>query len=98
MMVLPLFTARVGYWSGLAAGAKFMGMKLDRCIDILHSEIIATWNFLDDDHVRNRPSSTTFTDRLYFSLQLLENPEFVTKMRTLVQFVVPGESETTSWL
>ncbi|KAJ7241386.1 hypothetical protein C8J57DRAFT_1526853 [Mycena rebaudengoi] len=66
------------YWSGLAAGAKFMGMKLDKCIDILHSEIIATWNFLDDNH-------------------LLDNPEFVTKMRTLVQFVVPGESETTSW-
>ncbi|KAJ7262843.1 hypothetical protein C8J57DRAFT_1719102 [Mycena rebaudengoi] len=66
------------YWSGLAAGANFMGMKLDKCIDILHSEIIATWNFLDDDH-------------------LLDNPEFATKMRTLVQFVVPGESETTSW-
>ncbi|KAJ7779343.1 hypothetical protein DFH07DRAFT_1030105 [Mycena maculata] len=78
MMVLPLFIARVGYWSGLAAGAKFMDMKLDRCIDILHSEIIATWYFLDDDH-------------------LLENTEFVTKMRTLVQCVVPGESETTSW-
>ncbi|KAJ7866354.1 hypothetical protein B0H13DRAFT_2281467 [Mycena leptocephala] len=66
------------YWSGLAAGAKFMGMKLDTCVDILHSEIIATWNFLDDDH-------------------LLESPEFMTKMRKLVQFVVPGESETTSW-
>ncbi|KAJ7262847.1 hypothetical protein C8J57DRAFT_1719106 [Mycena rebaudengoi] len=40
--------------------------------------IIATWNFLDHDH-------------------LLDNPEFATKMRKLVQFVVPGESETTSW-
>ncbi|KAJ7290787.1 hypothetical protein C8J57DRAFT_1612072 [Mycena rebaudengoi] len=78
IMVLYLLTARVGYWSGLAAGAKFMGMKLDNCVEILHSEIIATWNFLDDEH-------------------LLENPEFVTKMRKLVQFVVPGESETTSW-
>ncbi|KAF8184128.1 hypothetical protein K438DRAFT_1838356 [Mycena galopus ATCC 62051] len=73
-----------------------MAQRLDKCIDILHSEIIATWNFLDDDHVRNYSSSATlFIARIF--LQLLENPEFVTKMRQLVQFVVPGESETKSW-
>ncbi|KAJ7066193.1 hypothetical protein C8F01DRAFT_1248230 [Mycena amicta] len=45
------------YWSGLAAGAKFMGMKLDTCIGILHSEIIATWNFLDEDNLLESPSA-----------------------------------------
>ncbi|KAF8184115.1 hypothetical protein K438DRAFT_2020453 [Mycena galopus ATCC 62051] len=40
------------------------------------------------------------THKNFFELNsdhLLENPEFVTKMRQLVQFVVPGESETKSW-
>lgn len=66
------------YWSGLAAGAKFMGRNLETCIDILHSEIIATWNLLDDDG-------------------LLKSPKFVEEIKKLVQFVVPGESEATSW-
>ncbi|KAJ7194960.1 hypothetical protein GGX14DRAFT_545962 [Mycena pura] len=50
-VVLHSLTTRVGYWSGLAAGAKFLGWNLETCIDTLHSEIIATWNFLDDDNL-----------------------------------------------
>ncbi|KAJ7194945.1 hypothetical protein GGX14DRAFT_475492 [Mycena pura] len=77
-VVLHLLTTRVGYWSGLAAGAKFMGWNLEKCLDILHSEMVATWNFLDDDN-------------------LLMSSEFVEEIKKLIQFVVPGESETTSW-
>ncbi|KAF8184108.1 hypothetical protein K438DRAFT_1766553 [Mycena galopus ATCC 62051] len=68
------------YWSGLAAGAKFMGMKLDKCIDILHSEIIATWNFLDDDHLLENPDHAKSVADLPFTAPSGENLDKVSKL------------------
>ncbi|KDQ56951.1 hypothetical protein JAAARDRAFT_47669 [Jaapia argillacea MUCL 33604] len=35
------------YWRGLASGAQFLGKTLEPCLQALHSDIVAVWNFSD---------------------------------------------------
>ncbi|KAF8879741.1 hypothetical protein BD779DRAFT_1125575 [Infundibulicybe gibba] len=37
------------YWRGLASGLFFNGKTLKSCLDVIHRDIIAIWNFCDDE-------------------------------------------------
>jgi len=41
---------RKKYWSGLLASTDFTGQKLQRCLDIIHGDIVAVWNIHDSDN------------------------------------------------
>jgi hypothetical protein len=46
------------YWKGLAASASFTEKALEKCLDVIHEDIITVWS-LDDPHrvsvlMRNR--------------------------------------------
>jgi len=38
---------RKKYWSGLLSGTDFTGQKLQRCLDIIHGDIVSIWNIKD---------------------------------------------------
>lgn len=44
------------YWSGLLSGTDFTGQKLQRCLDIIHGDIVSIWNIKDPSDV----SSTSY--------------------------------------
>ncbi|KAG6331751.1 hypothetical protein ID866_7337 [Astraeus odoratus] len=35
------------YWRGLASNSKFLGYTLKECLDVIHADIVACWNFED---------------------------------------------------
>jgi len=41
---------RKKYWSGLFASTDFTGQKLQRCLDIIHGDIVAVWNIHDSSN------------------------------------------------
>lgn len=54
------------YWRGLAAGTYFANRRLDACIDVIHKDIINTWNLRDDDQILHSPS---FKDAILLVIQ-----------------------------
>jgi hypothetical protein len=40
---------RMKYWKGLASSASFAGQALEKCLDVIHGDIITVWS-LDDPH------------------------------------------------
>ncbi|KAJ7939553.1 hypothetical protein B0H13DRAFT_2497436 [Mycena leptocephala] len=65
------------YWPILASSTDLLGLKLEKCLQLLHYDITASWNF-EDGH-------------------LLNNEEFITKIKSLAQLVVPDDSKVKLW-
>jgi len=44
------------YWRGLASSANFPGKTMTECLDVIHTDIIAVWNFNDQHgYLNSRP-------------------------------------------
>jgi hypothetical protein len=42
----------IGYWRRLWSSDDFLGQPLAICVEIVHSDIVGTWNLPDKDEVR----------------------------------------------
>jgi hypothetical protein len=41
----------IGYWRRLWSSDDFVGQPLANCVEIIHADIVGTWNFPDKDKV-----------------------------------------------
>ncbi|KAJ7226791.1 hypothetical protein GGX14DRAFT_693003 [Mycena pura] len=56
------------YWRGIASSTKFSGLKLEKCLETIHSDIITAWNFSDPEGLlRDKP----FLDQVQTVTQLV---------------------------
>ncbi|KDQ56679.1 hypothetical protein JAAARDRAFT_194652 [Jaapia argillacea MUCL 33604] len=63
---------RKKYWRGLASGAQFLGKTLEPCLQALHSDIVAVWNF---SNVGAYLETTVFKGNVSKVVQDLADPE-----------------------
>jgi hypothetical protein len=47
-----MLLTRIGYWRRLWSSDDFVGQPLANCIEIIHADIVGTWNLPDKDKVR----------------------------------------------
>ena len=45
-VIYPLFVLS-GYWMGLAASVNFPGNTIEKCLQVLHTDILRVWNIQD---------------------------------------------------
>jgi hypothetical protein len=48
---LTRFLIHIGYWRGLWSSDDFVGQPLANCVEIIHADIVGTWNLPDKDKV-----------------------------------------------
>ena len=41
----------IGYWRRLWSSDDFVGQALENCVEIIHEDIVGTWNLPDKDEV-----------------------------------------------
>jgi hypothetical protein len=46
-----MLLTRIGYWRRLWSSDDFVGQPLANCVEIIHADIVDTWNFPDKDKV-----------------------------------------------
>jgi len=46
-----MLLTRIGYWRRLWSSDDFVGQPLANCVEIIHADIVGTWNFPDKDKV-----------------------------------------------
>ncbi|KAF7328138.1 G domain-containing protein [Mycena venus] len=61
------------YWRGLASSTKFANMSLKKCLEIVHQDIIDSWNIYDPNHYL---SGEEFHDQIKSLVQLV-TPELL---------------------
>ena len=48
---LTRFLTHIGYWRRLWSSDDFVGQSLANCVEIIHADIVGTWNLLDKEKV-----------------------------------------------
>ncbi|KAL4073192.1 hypothetical protein V8B97DRAFT_1869113 [Scleroderma yunnanense] len=63
------------YWRGLALNSKFLGYTLKECLDVIHTDIVACWNFEDPNHYLISDQFKTLMLNMVTNLDTRDLPE-----------------------
>ena len=85
--------ARIGYWRRLWSSDDFRGETLANCIEVIHEDIVGTWNLPDTDKVCLLFSSWLFCA---YRDQYLSSIAFKAEISYLVQDLSGSPISTSS--